>query len=193
MTSRSTGHRPVVARTIQSRNPAFWCARFQGGARVTELQPRRHGPGGSGGCHCELGTACQIRHRERACQYRRQTVLPPEVRALTANRQMGISHFAVNGSIAATVPPSRQNAGPDSQRQENASVPFVPLVMVRIGGYTSFEEERGKCVEFRTEFFNLPNSVSMADPNASFSSSAFGRVTGATAARQVQLALRYSF
>jgi hypothetical protein len=51
----------------------------------------------------------------------------------------------------------------------------------------------GHTVEFRSEFYNVPNSVSMNNPNTSFSSSAFGKVTSATAARQIQFALRYAF
>jgi hypothetical protein len=48
-------------------------------------------------------------------------------------------------------------------------------------------------IELRGEFFNLSNTVKMGDPNTNFSSTAFGRVTSATDARQIQLALRYQF
>ena len=48
-------------------------------------------------------------------------------------------------------------------------------------------------VELRGEFFNLLNHVNFDGPNTSFSSSAFGKVTNSTSARQVQLALRYQF
>lgn len=48
-------------------------------------------------------------------------------------------------------------------------------------------------VHCRAEFFNLPNAVSMADPNSNFSSSSFGQVLSATTARQIQFGLRYSF
>ena len=48
-------------------------------------------------------------------------------------------------------------------------------------------------LELRGEFFNISNTVKMGAPQANFSSSAFGRVSSATDARQVQLALRYSF
>src|SRR5262249_19938087 len=37
-------------------------------------------------------------------------------------------------------------------------------------------------VEFRSEFYNLPNHVNMGNPNGTFTSSAFGKVTSATAA-----------
>lgn len=45
----------------------------------------------------------------------------------------------------------------------------------------------------RGEFFNVTNSVSMGDPTSSLTSASFGRVSSATAARQIQLGLRYSF
>ena len=48
-------------------------------------------------------------------------------------------------------------------------------------------------VELRGEFFNSLNHVNMQDPNTNFASSAFGAVTSATSARQIQLALRYQF
>jgi hypothetical protein len=48
-------------------------------------------------------------------------------------------------------------------------------------------------IELRGEFYNMTNSVRMGDPNVNFISTSFGQVTTATPARQVQLALRYSF
>ncbi len=57
----------------------------------------------------------------------------------------------------------------------------------------AFRIREGQHLETRAELFNISNSVSMEDPNASFSSSSFGRVTGATSARQIQVSLRYIF
>jgi len=57
----------------------------------------------------------------------------------------------------------------------------------------AFRVREGHMLEFRSEFYNMPNSVSMMQPNTSFSSSAFGQVTSATSARQIQFALRYAF
>jgi hypothetical protein len=48
-------------------------------------------------------------------------------------------------------------------------------------------------LQFRSEFFNLPNHVNMNNPNGTWASSAFGKVTSATAARQIQFGLRYAF
>jgi hypothetical protein len=49
-------------------------------------------------------------------------------------------------------------------------------------------------VTFRGEFFNLPNHVNFALPGATLTAPAsFGTITAATAARQIQFALRYTF
>jgi len=48
-------------------------------------------------------------------------------------------------------------------------------------------------IQFRTEFFNLPNHVNFNNPTATFTSSSFGKVTSATPARQIQFGLRYAF
>jgi hypothetical protein len=52
--------------------------------------------------------------------------------------------------------------------------------------------ERGR-LEARAELFNISNSVAMGDPNSQFSSPSFGQVSSATAARQIQVALRFRF
>jgi len=62
-----------------------------------------------------------------------------------------------------------------------------------ISAQKDFRIREGQVLEFRAEFFNLSNSVQMNDPQNSFASSAFGQVTGATPARQIQFGLRYSF
>jgi Carboxypeptidase regulatory-like domain len=51
----------------------------------------------------------------------------------------------------------------------------------------------GHVLQFRAESYNLPNSVSFNAVNAAFDGNNFGGVTSATAARQLQLALRYQF
>ncbi len=50
-------------------------------------------------------------------------------------------------------------------------------------------------IEFRSEFFNLPNHVSFTMPSTGtlVSAATFGQITTATSARQIQFALRYSF
>src|SRR5262249_29786737 len=48
-------------------------------------------------------------------------------------------------------------------------------------------------LQFRTEFFNMPNHVKFNNPTATFTSSSFGTVTSPTPARQIQFGLRYAF
>ncbi|MEO8595847.1 MAG: TonB-dependent receptor [Candidatus Solibacter sp.] len=48
-------------------------------------------------------------------------------------------------------------------------------------------------VDLRFEAFNAFNTVNFSNPNTSFGSSTFGSITSAGDARQVQLAVRYSF
>lgn len=48
-------------------------------------------------------------------------------------------------------------------------------------------------LQFRAEMFNIGNHVNMGNPQGNFASSAFGKVTSATAARQIQMSLRYVF
>jgi Carboxypeptidase regulatory-like domain len=56
-----------------------------------------------------------------------------------------------------------------------------------------FRIREGQALQFRSEFYNLPNSVSFNNPNTNLDGNSFGKITGATAARQIQFALRYSF
>lgn len=48
-------------------------------------------------------------------------------------------------------------------------------------------------LEFRAEFFNALNRVNLGNPTTNFTSSVFGRITGANDPRILQLGLRYSF
>ncbi|MDX2269494.1 MAG: carboxypeptidase regulatory-like domain-containing protein [Bryobacter sp.] len=57
----------------------------------------------------------------------------------------------------------------------------------------SWQIREGHALQFRTEAFNSANHVNFGNPNANFSSTAFGLVDSATSARQLQFALRYSF
>ncbi len=56
-----------------------------------------------------------------------------------------------------------------------------------------FRIAEGQIFQFRAEAYNLPNSVSPGNPNTTFDGNNFGRITSATAARQMQFALRYQF
>jgi hypothetical protein len=56
-----------------------------------------------------------------------------------------------------------------------------------------FHIVENQSLQFRAEAFNLPNSVSMGNPDTTFDGNHFGQITSATAARIIQFALRYSF
>lgn len=56
-----------------------------------------------------------------------------------------------------------------------------------------FRFREGHFLQFRSEMFNIPNHVNFGNPQGNFASSAFGKVTSATAARQIQFGLRYQF
>ena len=51
----------------------------------------------------------------------------------------------------------------------------------------------GHFLEFRVQFFNALNQVNFRRPNASFGTSSFGQIFGAGEAREVEVALKYSF
>ncbi len=69
-----------------------------------------------------------------------------------------------------------------------------PFYQSDFGLYKQFQLPReGSRVEFRSEFFNLFNQTNFAAPNSNVSSTAFGRVTSAFPARQIQLALKLYF
>ena len=47
--------------------------------------------------------------------------------------------------------------------------------------------------EFRMDVWNLPNTIHMSNPNTSFGSSTFGRITSAYNERQMRFSLRFMF
>jgi len=51
----------------------------------------------------------------------------------------------------------------------------------------------GDLVEFRVEFFNAFNQVNFFRPNAGYGTSSFGKIFGADRAREIEIALKYSF
>jgi hypothetical protein len=46
-------------------------------------------------------------------------------------------------------------------------------------------------IQFRAEFFNLFNHTNFQSPNTTFTSSSFGRITSAAAARETQFGLKF--
>jgi hypothetical protein len=51
----------------------------------------------------------------------------------------------------------------------------------------------GDLIEFRVEFFNAFNNVNFYRPNSSYGTSSFGKIFGADRAREIEVALKYSF
>ena len=57
-----------------------------------------------------------------------------------------------------------------------------------------FPIRESHAVEFRTEFFNVPNTVSFGDPTGAMNNANFGKITTQrTSPRQIQFGLRYRF
>jgi len=57
-----------------------------------------------------------------------------------------------------------------------------------------FQIHENHYVEFRTEFFNVPNTVNFGDPNGTMNNGNYGKVTTQrTSPRQIQFGLRYRF
>ena len=78
-----------------------------------------------------------------------------------------------------------------------SSGPFVVTAPGRYNWDLSLQKDfhiyESHAIQFRSEFFNLPNSVSFNNPNMAYDGNSFGRITSATPARQIQFALKYQF
>jgi hypothetical protein len=64
---------------------------------------------------------------------------------------------------------------------------------VDLGIFRDFSLQEKTKLQFRAEFTNFFNLVSLNAPNATLTSSAFGQITSANQMRQLQLGLRLSF
>ena len=69
------------------------------------------------------------------------------------------------------------------------------LVTVDVSLYKNFQIKERVNLQFRSEFFNLPNHANFSNPAANISAPAqVGRITGtATANRVIQFGLRLTF
>ena len=79
----------------------------------------------------------------------------------------------------------------------NAGLRILPADILRTVDFSLFKNfqigETGR-LQFRWEAFNLPNTPSFAAPNSALDTAVVGRVTAtATAPRQMQVALKYTF
>jgi hypothetical protein len=105
--------------------------------------------------------------------------------------------FFNTSCFAAPAPYTFGNAGQNVVRADGRqNIDFSVMK-----GFRFFERQE---IEFRGEIFNVANHVNMgqnqsdmnsigAGYNTTFGSSAFGKPTSATPARQIQLVLRYTF
>ncbi len=59
--------------------------------------------------------------------------------------------------------------------------------------YKDFRIMENKRLQFRAEFFNAFNNVNLGDPNTTFGSALFGRISSSGDARQIQFGLRFDF
>ena len=53
--------------------------------------------------------------------------------------------------------------------------------------------EGGSLLEFRVQFFNAFNHANFDAPETTFGTGVFGRIFGADRAREIEIALKYSF
>jgi hypothetical protein len=67
------------------------------------------------------------------------------------------------------------------------------LFNVNVSLVKRFAVTEASAIDLRFEAFNAFNTVNFSNPNTSFGSAAFGNITSAGDARQVQIAVRYSF
>lgn len=62
-----------------------------------------------------------------------------------------------------------------------------------LGLYRTFPITESKKLQFRSEFFNLPNRANFNNPNTTISSSHFGQISSTQPARVIQFALKFGF
>jgi hypothetical protein len=79
----------------------------------------------------------------------------------------------------------------------NSGLRILPADILRTVDFSLFKNfqigETGR-LQFRWEAFNLPNTPSFAAPNSTLDTAVVGRITAtATAPRQMQVALKYTF
>lgn len=68
------------------------------------------------------------------------------------------------------------------------------IVSIDMGLAKIFQISENHALEFKTEFFNVPNTVNFGDPVGAMNNTNFGRITSQrTSPRQIQFNLRYRF
>jgi len=68
------------------------------------------------------------------------------------------------------------------------------IVVIDMALEKQFQIRENHALEFKTEFFNVPNTVNFGDPTNTMNNANFGKVTSQrTNPRQIQFSLRYRF
>jgi hypothetical protein len=96
----------------------------------------------------------------------------------------------VNGSAWATRP---ANGTLPNQNRNSISFNNVGFQNWDAAAFKSFKFTERQFVQFRAEFFNLPNHPNWGGVDTNPTSGTFGKVTGKGGNRNIQLSLRYSF
>jgi hypothetical protein len=97
---------------------------------------------------------------------------------------------AVGGSPYATRP---ANGTLPNQNRNSISFNNVGFQNWNGAAFKSFKFTERQFVQFRAEFFNLPNHPNWNGVDTNPTSATFGKVTGKGSERNIQLSLRYSF
>jgi hypothetical protein len=96
----------------------------------------------------------------------------------------------VGGSAYATRP---ANGSLPNQNRNSISFNNVGFQNWDASAFKSFKITERQFVQFRTEFFNLPNHPNWNGVDGNPTSATFGKVTGKGGNRNIQMSLRYSF
>ncbi len=96
----------------------------------------------------------------------------------------------VGGSAWATRP---ANGTLPNQNRNSISFNNVGFQNWNGAAFKSFNITEKQFVQFRAEFFNLPNHPNWGGVDTNPTSATFGKVTGKSSERNIQLSLRYSF
>jgi hypothetical protein len=97
-----------------------------------------------------------------------------------------IDHWFDTTAFAEPAPYSFGNAG-----RNILTGPGYQAWDVSVIKQTRFRD--GDLLEFRIEFFNALNNVNFHQPESSFGTDVFGKIFGAARAREIEIALKYSF
>ncbi len=67
------------------------------------------------------------------------------------------------------------------------------FINVDLSVFKNFNFHESRRIQFRSEFFNATNTPRFGSPGGNVNSSTFGRISSASASRQIQFALKFIF